>query len=283
MSLTSALRTVLRSAYTNARLLVDKDALVAIWYYSKNWGDALSPLLIQKISGKKPLIAPTYIVKKVPVFSVIGSVLELPNICNCGHGNLIVWGTGFISSRGRLSVQPKEICAVRGPLTRELILKQGYRCPEIYGDPALLYPQYYKPNVKKKYKLGIIPHHLDKDHIFLNNFYNDNDILIIDIEGGIHKVVDQICSCQKIASSSLHGIIAADAYGVPSTWIKLSDNVTGGGFKFFDYFESVGRTDEEALVIQKDSSVDDILDAFYSYKLDLDLNELWEACPLRQN
>jgi len=285
MRLQSVLRSALRSAHTTAKLLLDENALLVIAYHSKNWGDALNPILIQKISGKTPLIATkhTYNVRNIPVYSVIGSVLEMPNINNCGHGHLVIWGTGFISSQGRLNVQPKEICAVRGPLTRELLLKQGYKCPEVYGDPALLYPRYYKPNVQKRYKLGIIPHYVDKEHIFLNNFRNNSDTLIIDIESGIHNVVNQICSCQKIASSSLHGIIAADAYGVPSTWIKFSDNVIGNGFKFFDYFKSVGRTDEEALVIQEGSSIDDILDTYYNYKLDLNLNELWETCPFRRN
>jgi len=87
----------------------------------------------------------------------------------------------------------------------------------------------------------------------------------------------------KIASSSLHGVIAADAYGIPSTWIKFSDNVTGSGFKFFDYFKSVGRTDEGPLVIQEDSSIDEILDTYYHYKLNLDLKELWDVCPFRRD
>ena len=113
----------------------------------------------------------------------------------------------------------------------------------------------------------------------MNNFLHDRDILIIDIIGGINNVVDQICSCEKIASSSLHGIIASDAYGVPSTWVKFSDNVIGSGFKFFDYFKSVGRTDEGPLVIQENSSIDDILDNFYRYKLDVNLSELLESCP----
>ena len=274
-----------RSVYNTLKLLLDENAILIIGFNSKNWGDALNPVLIQKISGKNPLIATeyTYNVRRSPVYSVIGSVLERPNINNCGYGNLIVWGTGFISHQGKLNVQPKEICAVRGPLTRERLLMQGYECPEIYGDPALLYPRYYRPNVQKKYKLGIIPHFVDKENKILNNFRNDTDTLIIDIESGIHNIVDQICSCQKIASSSLHGIIAADAYGIQSTWIKLSNNVTGNGFKFHDYFESVGRTDGEALIIQEDSSIDDILDMYCHYKLDLDLHELWEACPFRQD
>lgn len=273
-----------RSVYNTVKLLLDENAILIIGFDSKNWGDALNPVLIQKISGKTPLIATeyTYHINSDPVYSAIGSVLEKANANNCGHGNLIVWGTGFISSQGRLKVQPKEICAVRGPLTRELLLKQGYECPEIYGDPALLCPKFYRPESRKRYKLGIIPHYVDKNHAVINNFQTNPDVLIIDVLGGIHNVVDQICSCQKIASSSLHGIIAADAYGIPSTWIKFSDNVVGGGFKFFDYFKSVGRIDEGPLVIQKNSSIDDILDTFYQYKLDLDLNELWEICPFRR-
>jgi pyruvyltransferase len=263
-------------------MALDKDVLLLIGYTSKNWGDALNPLLIQKISGKKTLIVAKYTsnIRNKPIYSAIGSVLEIPTIHNCGQRNLIIWGTGFISDKGKLKVQPKEICAVRGPLTRQLLLNQGFKCPEIYGDPALLYKKFYNPDIQKKYKLGIIPHYIDKNHPFVNIFQEDPNILIIDISGGITQVVDQICSCQRIASSSLHGIIAADAYGIPATWIKFSDNVTGEGFKFLDYFTSVGRTERYPVIIQKDTSIDEILEIYYNYKLDLALNELWEACPV---
>lgn len=282
------LQSTLRSAYNAAKLLLNENIILATWWVGNgreknNWGDILNPVLIQNISGKEPLLVTRcmYNAKNSPIYSVIGSILDGSAVNKFRRGSLIIWGTGFISNQGRLKVQPKEICAVRGPLTRELLLKQGYKCPEVYGDPALLYPKYYKPDILKKYKLGIIPHYIDKKHKFLNNFQNNSDVLIIDIQSGIQNVVDQICNCQKIASSSLHGIIAADAYGIQSTWIKFSDNVSGNGFKFFDYFESVGRTDEGPLVIQDNLSIDDILDDYYQYHLDLDLNELWEACPFK--
>jgi pyruvyltransferase len=174
---------------------------------------------------------------------------------------------------------PKKISAVRGPLTRKRIIKTGIECPEIYGDPALLYPKIYKPNITKKYKLGIIPHYIEKENNFLKNFKKIPEIKLIDIEGPINSVVDDICSCKYIASSSLHGIILADAYCVSSVWIKFSDNVWGEGFKFRDYFLSVRRSETEPLVISEETMVDDIYNSFYNYKVDIDLNELLDVCP----
>ena len=36
-------------------------------------------------------------------------------------------------------------------------------------------------------------------------------------------------------------MIAADALGVPNTWMRISGNVNGGDWKFHDYFLSVDR------------------------------------------
>lgn len=98
-------------------------------------------------------------------------------------------GSGFISSSSKFKIKPKQICAVRGPLTRDLIIKQGIECPEIYGDPALLYPLFYKPTIKKKYRLGVIPHYVDQNNPLLKIFKQYQDILIIDILAGINQVV----------------------------------------------------------------------------------------------
>jgi pyruvyltransferase len=254
----------------------------AIWYESENWGDALNPVLIRHLSGLKPFRIQEYSMnlKNEPIYTVIGSILEWPIMKNEKIlRNTIIWGSGFMTESGRLYGKPKQICAVRGPLTRDNILKTGIKCPEIYGDPALLYPRIYRPCINKNFKLGIISHHLEKENNLVKNFKSYPEIKLIDIESPINTVVDQICSCKYIASSSLHGIIAADAYGIPSIYIKLSEKVVGEGFKFRDYFGSVGRSDTGPLIVSEKTTIEDILDGFTNYKIDIDLEELLEACP----
>ena len=262
----------------NTIKLICGKTLIVFWWNGaegKNWGDAINPILIKKMSGKD-VILPHEVInfKNEPIYSVIGSILGARS-----DKNLIIWGSGFISSSGRLKETPYKICAVRGPLTRNIILSQGIDCPEIYGDPALLYPLYYNPIIKQKYKLGIIPHFLDQNHYALNMFKNHPDIIIIDILSEINEFVDAICNCEHIASSSLHGIIAADAYKIPSIWMILSDDIGGDRFKFYDYFMSVGRKNEKPFIMTENTSLQNIYDQFHTYKIDINLIKLVEACP----
>lgn len=263
---------------TVKRAFMKEKPLIAYWWAGdggQNWGDALNPLLIKQISGREAIFANELInIGNEDVYSVIGSILE-----NIPKKNLVVWGSGFISSSGSFKKKPREICAVRGPLTRSLIIKQRVECPEVYGDPALLYPLFYQPQVKREYKLGIIPHYADKNNCLLNRFKNHPDVLLIDILSGINKVVDDICRCECIASSSLHGIIAADAYSIPSLWIEFSDQIKGNGFKFHDYLDSVGRLEDNPIKITNKTTFEDIYSQFYKYKIDVDLINLIEACP----
>jgi pyruvyltransferase len=268
--------------------------MLAWWLNMDNFGDALNPVLINFISGKTPKNLCTnligtkisfnikerfkQIIKKEPIYLVIGSTLQWAN-----NKNLVIWGAGFISSDCKLKKKPMKICAVRGPCTRDIILKQGFDCPEVYGDPVLLLPKYYKPMIKKRYKLGIIPHINDKSNHLINKFKGIEDILIIDIESDTMNVVNYILSCEKIASSSLHGIIVADAYDIPSIWVKFSDKVKGKGFKFEDYFESIKRNDKEPLIIDNNSNLDDIYNKFSKSKINIDLDKLYDSCPFKVN
>jgi pyruvyltransferase len=260
----------------------DANTLCAYWYESKNWGDALNPTLIRLLSGKKPILVGkgTWNVHQRPIYAVIGSILDRSDL-NKFIKNTIIWGPGFVSESGRLAGAPAKICAVRGPLSRDIIIRQNMGCPEVYGDPALLYPRFYAPEKEIKYRLGIIPHYVDKSSNAIKNLARSPEVKIIDIERPINDVVDQVCSCKYIASSSLHGIIVADAYRIPSLWMILSENVLGSGFKFRDYFASVGRRDEKPLTITEKSTIDDIYGSFGNYKIDIDLNALLEACPFR--
>lgn len=246
----------------------------------KNFGDVINPVLIRYLSGETPKnvkfhprIKLEQLVKKEPVYFVVGSTLQGADRYS------IIWGVGFISDRFKLRTKPQEIYAVRGPLTRKIIINQGFECPEVYGDPVLLLPRFYNPKIKKIHKLGIIPHHVDKLNPLLENFKNISDVLILDITGDVQKFVNDVLSCECIASSALHGLILADSYGIPSTWIKLSDDVIGKGFKFQDYFASVHRQDEEPLILNKNTKAEDILNSIGDNKIDINLETLLDSCP----
>jgi pyruvyltransferase len=257
----------------------DADTICAFWWESKNWGDALNPILIRLLSGKRPIIIKenTLNIRRRPVYAVIGSILDI--IPRRSIKNTIIWGPGFIQESGKLAGKPGKVCAVRGPLSRDNMIKQGIKCPDVFGDPALLYPMYYKPDISSKFLLGIIPHYVDKNNENILKFKKQPEVKIIDMEQPINDVIDQIRSCRYIASSSLHGIIMADAYKIPSAWLKFSEGVVGSGFKFRDYFASVGRTDEMPLKVNDKTTIDDIITSTYNNKINIDLNELLDACP----
>jgi len=70
------------------------------------------------------------------------------------------------------------------------------------------------------------------------------EVRLIDAGGSVDSVVRQIASCAAITSSSLHGLVLADSFGIPASWFGLEPELWGGSFKFQDY-ESVvtpGRT-----------------------------------------
>lgn len=241
-----------------------------------NWGDQLNKVLCEKISKKTVRFTDVFNPTEFCYINV-GSVLGWSASPNCE-----IWGTGFISKDSGFKSIPRKIHAVRGPLTRDKVLAQNIECPKVYGDPALLYPMFYKPNIKKQYKYGLIPHYLDQNSAWIQRFQNRKDVKIINvIDPTINRFVDQVNSCEIILSSSLHGIICGDSYGIPSYWIKLSDKVFGEGFKFRDYFLSVKRYDLSPIIPRLKDSIEDLDSQFYSYKIDIDLEKLYNACPFK--
>lgn len=257
------------------------ETIVAIWgkndVINTNWGDALNPYIIKHLSGTYPIYYKDLVnVYHKPVYTVIGSYLGLIK-----NGKYKIWGTGFINHKDKFQCDDVEIFAVRGPLTAEKIRKQGMDCPDVYGDPALLYPMFYYPQYKPIYKLGIIAHIRENSHSWLDTFNNDHEVTIIDISGGIKNVVDQINSCENIASSALHGLICADSYGIPTVRLKITDTPLGDGFKYLDYLSSVGRESEVPLQIDDNVKKEDILNFIdKNYKQpNLNIDRLYNCCP----
>ncbi len=267
-------KTIRKLKYIVKDLFIDKDAIRMSWDQGTNFGDAFNPYLIKALTNRNVVWVNRKYYHK-PYLMSIGSILQKST------SNALVWGTGFISADSKLNEDPKKIYAVRGPRTRNRLIELGYSCPEIYGDPALLIPKIYDPKIKKNYKLGIIPHYVDKDNPNLKNFF-DKDILIIDIKQKNHfEFINQLLSCEKIVSSSLHGIIVSDAYKIPSIWVEFSNKVKGDGFKFLDYFESVHRKDKRPYLINSSTKIENLYELFYQYKISIDLDKLIDSFPYK--
>ena len=178
----------------------------------------------------------------------------MPSAAFCNGPMPIPWCGVRGPSRPNIALrcQPRRILAVRGPLSRELCLRNGVDCPAIHGDPALLMPAVYRPAGRIRHGLGIIPHYVDQDTAFIARC-RAAGLTVINVSAEIESFVNQVVGCAGILSSSLHGLICADAYGVPSRWIRISDRVLGDGFKFRDYYASQG-VEEEAIGV--DAGVD---------------------------
>lgn len=225
----------------NLDALLHQEKVIVKWsrgkYTSKNVGDAANEFLFEKIFKKKLVnYKETLNLGVPPVYSFIGSVLD-----NSAVRNLTVLGSGFKREGSPLPVLPKNVIACRGPLTRKKLLESGMtEVPEVYGDPAILLPKYINPDSGKKYRMGVIPHYTDKANQQVEALKNIKDVKIIDIFSGLDGFIREIKACDFTISSSLHGIIISHAFGVPSGWLKLSDNLAGGGFKFLDYSFSAG-------------------------------------------
>jgi len=188
-----------------------------------NLGDALSPVILENFTEHKSELASSDESGKL---LLVGSLLDIvkDNDTICGIG----------SNKPNFTLEANDtmrFISVRGPLTRFQI--KGADVPKNYGDPALLLPLMYFPKIEKKKKTGIIPHYVDKKY-----FTKDQ---IIDIEQDYKTFVDQILECDEIISSSLHGIIIAEAYGIKTKWVMYGDKIEGGEFKYQDYFLGTGR------------------------------------------
>ena len=166
--------------------------------------------------------------KKTKHLYAIGSIID------GGYQDATIWGTGLLSGDRKLwwkKIRKLDIRCVRGPETRRVLIQNGYSCPECYGDPALLMPLIYPANTEEKlYDYRVVQHYkYNCTHpSFLNPLTND-----------WKEFINEIVRSKLIISSSLHGIILAEAYGIPAILLAHDMNM----FKYRDYYYATGRMD----------------------------------------
>lgn len=270
------------------------------WPVTPNFGDLLSPWMFEKITGKKVDLVKTRTTKSEKKEKVLGlfkrkkMVIKIseqeraPNYISIGsiisrtRDSSEVWGTGsFGTEPSELFNKNAIYRSVRGPLTKQLLEYSDIKCPAVFGDPALLMPYLYNPQIEKTHEVGLVLRWSEKD--WLQKSVGPG-VRIIDLgESDIEKTMDEILSCKKIITSSLHGLIIADAYGLPNAWLG-SESPKGGTFKYYDYFLSVDkvRHPNRFDVGAEDLTIENLNVKFNfdDKKIKFDYFKLLDACPL---
>lgn len=205
------------------------------WRTENNLGDVITPPIIEYLTGKLPEYTDR---------NLCGKLIAVGSIIHVAKEGDTVWGSGWKGDHIKSEITGVEILSVRGPLTRDAVLQARGKCPESYGDPALLLPIVYQPeNQEKKYDVGYIPHYIDVP--FFQEPSDNENAVVIDVTWDWKRIVDVMVRCKKIVSSSLHGIIVAEAYGIQAEWAVYGDRLIGGELKFQDYFLGTGRDRQE--------------------------------------
>jgi len=231
------------------------------WNVKPNFGDALAPLLLHRFSK----ITAGWSNPANAELVLVGSILDqLPE-----DWIGVIAGAGKLHEETTIKFPYANILGVRGPLTAK-----GLRGDLVLADPGLLADELV-PLEDKVYNLGVVAHWTDKTLETDPRFTKYNP-KIIRVGDDPLSVIKDIGKCKKIVSSSLHGIIVADAFGIPRR-IEISPKTLthvkqeGGLFKWLDYSASINDKFEIGVTKEIDRNIIlekqyELYDMFYELK-----------------
>lgn len=205
-----------------------------------NFGDIASKEIVEQV-GKLLTRLPRPGERKL---LAIGSVLHTAR-----NGD-IIWGTGAKGSKLALApgVTELSVHAVRGPLTAEMLRRNGIDISGIqaFFDPGCLIPVLYRAQIDEARRRGgahpggtkIIPHYRDdREWRALHPHHAKDFISVDDSPAGL---IAGMVGADRVISSSLHGLIFAEALGIPAVW--LAPDGKEDQMKYYDYYYGSGRS-----------------------------------------
>lgn len=206
------------------------------WSEVPNFGDRLSKVIVEWVSQRPVSLVRAGVRNKL---LAVGSVVQL------AQPGDVLWGTGIHpdgyesfwknSSKARLQLTA---LAVRGPITRDVLLARQIDCPGIYGDPAILLPLLYPKSLTPTHAAILLPHFNDYGY-FSSHPDACLGVPVVNPAAPWQQIVDAVTSASLVIASSLHGLIVAEAYGVPAIWFR--PNQSEGYLKYQDYYASTQR------------------------------------------
>lgn len=203
------------------------------YYTGLNFGDMLSLITVQHFLKSKV----RYGHYRGADILAIGSILD--PLQKWGNPRKpLIWGSGLIQPGPQWRGDPIDVRAVRGHLTKSRVESCIER--EIaLGDPGLLVSRIFPEllGIRTRYSISIIPHIFDMGSDELADAKRINPAVhIISPKAPPYVVLEQIAASKVVLSSSLHGLICADALGIPNYWCPMSNKLEGGSYKFEDYY-----------------------------------------------
>jgi hypothetical protein len=196
------------------------------WDGHPNFGDDMTPWLLPKYG-----VLPLHRMPRQAHLAGAGSILEFLPAEYSGA----IWGSGLMNEE-RHPLPEARTLALRGHLTRQLV---GARGVVALGDPGILASRHVS-RPAMRWDVGLVPHGHHREHAdFLALAHmGDSRVKVINVHQPAVRAVREIASCRAIVTTSLHGLVTADSFGIPALWSTLEPPLGGGDFKFRDY-ESV--------------------------------------------
>ncbi len=166
-------------------------------------------------------------------------LLAIGSILHFAQSGDVVWGSGV---NGKVRADEYQfgtldVRAVRGPLTQAFLEERGIHVPAVFGDPALLLPHLFRGRFQRK---SLRPHVVVPNLHDLHSLSLPPDQIVSPLLPW-NRCVEKILEADLVISSSLHGLIIAEAYGIPARLLRVSE--TENLFKYEDYIRGTGRTE----------------------------------------
>jgi pyruvyltransferase len=193
---------------------------------TQNFGDQLSVVLAERMLGSS--------VQKAAVGD--RKILCIGSILHFAKDHDVVWGAGINGkhlNRNEYHFSSLDVRAVRGPLTRKVLQCFGVEAPAIYGDPGLLFARFFPEFQKNPIRDFLIVIHSSEEKRVVKN---DHIVFATD---PWPVVVQKIVESKFVISTSLHGLVIAESYGIPARLLRMTENEPL--FKFRDYYLGTGR------------------------------------------
>lgn len=231
----------LRTFHWQPRPAIDgtPEELAAGRFVVGNVGDALQRHVSARLFGLRTLV----------IEHGGRRLLGAGSIAHRAQAGDVIWGSGFkevplqLTSEERASI---DVRAVRGPLTADYLVRQGVAVPPgiSFCDPGLLVGELFGAEIEAcRRRVGppqgllLVPHYRHTAE-WLGRFVAPGRRLQ-SVDCDLFEMIRAILAAELVVSSSLHGIILAEAVGVPALLLRppAAEPLT----KYEDYYQGTGR------------------------------------------